>query len=226
MKRIGIMGGTFNPIHNGHLAIAGKAREQFSLEQVLFMPNGVPYRKDLAQVLPVRIRCEMTALAIAKEPYFTLSDMEVSDASQGKNTYTYETLQKLKNADPDADYYFILGADSLSDMEHWKHPERIFQSCTILAAVRDDASHTGSFHNSRNMSKKDNLNNKCNMREILQNQKKHLQKKFDASIEILEIAGIDVSSTQIRELANAGKSIHGLVPEAVEAYIEKNALYR
>ncbi|MDE6320604.1 MAG: nicotinate (nicotinamide) nucleotide adenylyltransferase, partial [Lachnospiraceae bacterium] len=140
MRRIGIMGGTFNPIHNGHLAIAGKAREQFFLEKILFMPSGVPYTKDLREVLPVDIRCEMTALAIADTPYFELSMLEAEDAEQGKNTYTFETLQKLRHADPTADYYFILGADSLYAIENWKKPELIFENCTLLAAMRIDES--------------------------------------------------------------------------------------
>ena len=102
MRRIGIMGGTFNPIHNGHLAIADKAREQFALEKVLFMPSGVPYMKDQREVLPIQTRCEMTALAIKDMPGFELSEMEASDAALGKNTYTCDTLQKLKAADPEA----------------------------------------------------------------------------------------------------------------------------
>ena len=136
MRRIGIMGGTFNPIHNGHLAIADKAREQFALEKVLFMPSGIPYMKDQREVLPIQTRCEMTALAIKDMPGFELSEMEASDAALGKNTYTCDTLQKLKAADPEADYYFILGADSLYAMEDWKNPALIFQNCTVLAAVR------------------------------------------------------------------------------------------
>ena len=84
MRRIGIMGGTFNPIHNGHLAIADKAREQFALEKVLFMPSGIPYMKDQREVLPIQTRCEMTALAIKDMPGFELSEMEASDAALGR----------------------------------------------------------------------------------------------------------------------------------------------
>ena len=136
MRRIGIMGGTFNPIHNGHLAIAEKAREQFTLKKVLFMPSGVPYMKEQREVLPIQARCEMAALAIKDMPGFELSRMETVDAAQGKNTYTCDTLQKLRAKDPEAAYYFILGADSLYAMEKWKNPAYIFQNCTILAAVR------------------------------------------------------------------------------------------
>lgn len=208
MRQIGIMGGTFNPIHNGHLLIAEKAREQFALEQVLFMPSGIPYMKDQQEVLSVSDRCEMTALAIADHPYFELSTLEAADARQGKNTYTFETLQKLRGADPEANYYFILGADSLYAIESWKQPARIFEHCTLLAAVRTEG----------NTVLTESQNH-------LQQQMQYLRKKYNASVELLEFEGIDVSSTQIRENVRHGKSIRELVPEAVETYIRKNHLY-
>lgn len=206
MKRIGIMGGTFNPIHNGHLAIAEQAREQFLLEKVLFIPSGVPYMKDLQAVLPVSVRCEMTSAAITEKPYFELSDIEAVDSAQGKNTYTYETLQKLKAADPDASYYFILGADSLYDMEHWKNPNLIFPYCTVLAAVRGDEKVSS-------------------LRKKLVGQIQYLQEKYHASIAMLEMDGIALSSSQIRRCIKEGKSIQDMVPETVAAYIQKHHLY-
>ena len=206
MKRIGIMGGTFNPIHNGHLAIAERAREQFLLEKVLFIPSGVPYMKDLQAVLPVETRCEMTAAAIAGKPYFELSDIEAADAMRGKNTYTFETLQKLKAADPQAAYYFILGADSLQDMEHWKNPELIFQNCTILAAVRGEEEEN-------------------RLQDKLAGQIQHLREKYQASIAMLKMEGMALSSTQIRSCIREGKPIQKMVPEAVAAYIQKHHLY-
>lgn len=204
MRRIGIMGGTFNPIHNGHLAIAKKAKEQFALEKVLFMPSGVPYMKDRREVLPVSVRCEMTALAIADIPYFELSKLEVADAELGKNTYTFETLQKLRDADPETNYYFILGADSLYAIESWKNPTIIFQNCMILTAARTEDSYS---------------------QDRLLQQVQYLRKKYSASVEILEFEGLDVSSTQIREKMQRGESICGLLPEAVISYILDNHLY-
>ena len=91
MKKAGIMGGTFNPIHYGHLTLAKKAREQFALDEILFMPCGEPYMKAAKKVESARIRAEMTALAIQDEPYFTLSTIELT---QSGNTYTYETDRK------------------------------------------------------------------------------------------------------------------------------------
>ncbi len=242
MRRIGIMGGTFNPIHNGHLAIAKKAKEQFLLEKVLFMPSGVPYMKDQREVLPIQVRCEMTALAIRDISDFELSEMEAADAALGKNTYTCDTLQKLRIADPDAAYYFILGADSLYAMEDWKNPELIFQNCTVLAAVRtadhvssqitDTAAQTtGGIHAAperREMhfsAMSDQAAKEPETIRLLTAHAQYLRRKYHAFVEILEFAGIDISSTQIRERARKGESLQGLLPEAVIAYIWQNHLY-
>ncbi len=222
MRRIGIMGGTFNPIHNGHLAIADSAREQFALEKVLFMPSGVPYMKDQREVLPIQTRCEMTALAIKDMPGFELSETEASDAALGKNTYTCDTLQKLRHADPEAVYYFILGADSLYAMESWKNPAFIFENSTVLAAVRRAAHNR---HETDCPAMAAQGGNEQTTMEALAAQAQYLRKKYDASVEILEFAGMDISSTQIRERVREGKSLQGLVPEAVEAYIVAKHLY-
>lgn len=230
MKRIGIMGGTFNPIHNGHLAIAERAREQFALEKVLFMPSGIPYMKDQHEVLPARIRCEMTALAIADNPYFELSTLETADAGQGKNTYTCETLQKLHRADPDAKYFFILGADSLYAIENWKNPALIFQYCTILAAVRttEPPADKRSQHplDSGIGKRPEDTETPACMQNRLLRQIRYLHEKYSACIEILQFAGMDVSSTQIREKVRHGESVSGLIPKAVEQYILVNACYQ
>ena len=101
------MGGTFNPIHIGHLVIAEKAREQFKLDEVLFLPSGMPYMKNCDEVLPGKIRMEMTGLAVLENPFFAVSGMEVERAGR---TYTYETLEMLREQNPDTEYYFILGA--------------------------------------------------------------------------------------------------------------------
>lgn len=226
MKRIGILGGTFDPIHNGHLAIAERAREQFHLEKVLFLPSGVPYMKDRQEVSPVEIRCEMTTLAIADTPCFELSKLEVGDAALGKNTYTFETLQNLRQIDPDAAYYFILGADNLYSIEKWKCLERIFQNCTILAAVRNDdeapadPEHRtgGSIPNNSGLSPVRTL-------KSLERQAAYLREKYHARVELLNFSEINISSTQIREKLWHRESVSGLVPEAVEQYIIRHRIY-
>ena len=135
--KIGIMGGTFNPIHNGHIALAQKAYEDLKLDKVLFMPSGTSYLKQ--NVLSAKHRVEMVRRAILPYSYFELSLIEVNRAG---NTYTYETLQQLKCENPNIEYYFIIGADSLFNIDGWKCPERLLKTCTILAAYRDGKTNT------------------------------------------------------------------------------------
>lgn len=200
MKKTGIMGGTFNPIHFGHLVIAEKAREQFGLDEVLFMPSGMPYMKDCREVLPGQTRIRMTELAIHSNPYFSVSTMEVD--REGR-TYTYETLECLCRQHPDTEYYFILGADSLWNIETWKHPERIFVVSHILAAVRENKS----------------------MKEM-EKQALYLKEKFGARIELLQTGQLEISSSMIRNMCREEKSVRYLVPETVYDYIIQNKLYR
>lgn len=200
MKKIGIMGGTFNPIHNGHIMLAKSAFEQYALDKILFMPCGVPYMKSDQKVESGEIRAEMTALAIKDEPCFELSCMEIE---QHGDTYTYQTLERLKEENPGTDYYFILGADSLFYIEHWKYPERIFANCHILAAVRGDKT-------SADMERQIQL----------------LCGKYDACIHLLQTAYMEISSSDIRRKVGAGESIDGDVPETVKEYIERSGLYR
>lgn len=199
MKKIGIMGGTFNPIHNGHLMIAARAREQFALDEVLFIPCGVPYMKEDEAVLDAGLRAEMTALAIADKPFYSLSMIEIN--RQG-NTYTYETLEQLKTVYPDGAFYFILGADSLFDLTKWAQPERIFANCHILAAVREGKTTS-------------------QMEEQIQ----LLRRSYGAGISLLETDALNISSSEIRLKVSRGESIAADVPEKVAAYIAAHGLY-
>ncbi len=200
MRKAGIMGGTFNPIHNGHLILATEALKQFELEEVLFMPCGVPYMKVDQKVESGQIRAEMTALAIQDIPEFRLSTIEIE---QQGNTYTYETLEYLKKTNPDTEYYFIVGADSFFHMTQWKFPERIFANCCVLAAVRDDKSYAD-----------------------MERQMARLQKDYHADIRLLQIPCMDISSSAIRRKVSLGESVAGDVPKAVRDYIERKGLYR
>lgn len=200
MRKVGIMGGTFNPIHNGHLMLAEEAFKQFSLDEVLFMPCGNAYMKADQKIESGETRAEMTALAIQDNPYFTLSTMEIE---RHGDTYTYQTLECLKAENPNTEYYFIVGADSLFYMSKWVHPERIFSSCCILAALRDDKTN-----------------------EDMEKQISLLKCEFDADVRLLKISRIDISSSNIRRKIKSGESVEGVVPESVRAYIEKRGLYR
>ena len=126
MSKIGILGGTFNPIHNGHLLLAEQARCFYGLDQVLFIPSGCSYMKRQEEILPGEIRFQMVQLAIADNPYFCASDMEI--VREG-NSYTCETITRLHAQYPEDELYYIVGADTLFQMEFWKNPEQIFTQC-------------------------------------------------------------------------------------------------
>lgn len=199
-SRIGIMGGTFNPIHTGHLLLAQTALSEAGLKQVMFLPSGQSYMKKAENILPAETRLKLVELAIADNPAFFLSDMEVRRKG---NTYTCDTIKLLKAEQPDTEFYFIMGADSLFSMENWKNPKEIFDNCIILTGVRHGAS-------------SEQLQEKC----------EYLRKKYRAVLRLLPFPETAVSSTDIRRLLAEGKSIRYMVPEAVRLYIEENALYR
>lgn len=198
-KKVGIMGGTFNPIHNSHLALGQVALEQFHLDSVLFIPSGTPYLKDSAQVLPGKIRGEMTELAILDNPDFSISYIEVEREG---NTYSFETIHDLKAQNPDTDYYFIVGADSFFYMENWVNPEGIFGEVPLLVAVRGNVS-----------------------REALQNKIDEMKEKYHCEIFAMDFCASDVSSTYLRELVRKKQSIRYYVPKKVEQYILEHHLY-
>lgn len=206
VKKVGIMGGTFNPIHIGHLILAETARSQFGLDEILFIPSGHPYMKKDISLPSGEIRAEMTSLAIEDNPFFALSLMEIERPG---NTYTYETLEALKKAHPDTEYYFILGADSLYALEKWKCPQKIFDACTILTAVREQ-----------------NGKETFTALENLQVEAARLMDKFHGKIELLQCGNVEVSSTGIRERMKAGESVRYLVPDKVIQYIHEKNLYR
>ena len=202
-KKVGILGGTFDPIHTAHLIIAEAAYDAFGLDEVLLMPSGHSYFKDkrAQKVLPPEVRYEMVCEAAADNPHFTPSDFEIH--RQG-NTYTCDTLRELREQNPQNHYYFIVGADSIRDILTWRNPESIFADCTLLAALREDGIPTEEF-----------------LAEV-----RHLKEEYGADIHTLEIPAIGISSTDIRNRVKNGRTIHYLVPERVERYIMESGIYR
>ena len=132
MRKIGIMGGTFDPIHNGHIMLGRQAYAEYNLDEVWYMPSGQPPHKKGRHVTESAERCHMVKLAIQDIPYFVFSDFEVRRT--GKNTYTAETLALLGEKYPDVHFYFIVGADSLFEIEKWYHPEEVMARATLMAA--------------------------------------------------------------------------------------------
>ena len=199
--KIGIMGGTFDPIHIGHLLLGEFAYENFHLDEIWFLPNGNPPHKTTDESgVSLDDRIEMVKLATDDVPYFRLN---LYEASSKKHSYTYSTMRALREMYPEHEFFFILGADSLFSIEQWKNFREIFPSCTILAAMRDD---------------KDT--------ESMQAQIRYLNEKYGADIRLLQAPLVEISSTTIRRRAEKGLSIRYMVPDVVSEYIQSNALYK
>ena len=199
-KKVGILGGTFDPIHTGHLILAEAAYESFSLDYVLIMPNGNPPHKAGQVNVSMAMRTRMAELAVSDNPHLCVSDFEKTPQDYH---YTSETLEYLNREHPDTDYSFILGADSLIHFDTWKEPQRICDACRILAATRDHME-----------------------TEQLRQRIQELSRRYQAQIYPLETPNIDISSNMIRERVQNGKSIRYYVPDSVETYIHENGLYR
>lgn len=201
MADIGIMGGTFDPIHNGHLLLGKQAYEEYNLDQIWFMPSGKPPHKTDHRVTEVQERCEMVRLAIAEYSYFVYSDFEVRRSG---NTYTAQTLHLLKEAYPQHRFFFIIGADSLFELEKWYRPDEVMAQTTLLAAGRDyeEAPRT------------------------LDAQIDYLRKKYGASIYRLHCDEVDISSAKLREMEARGKRLYQYVPKPVAQYIMTKGLYQ
>lgn len=195
--KIGIVGGTFDPIHNGHLMLGAYAYDNFQLDKIWFMPNGNPPHKS--EEINVDFRLDMVKLAIEDKDEFYLSTFEIEEE---KHSYSYETLEKLCQLYPQDTFYFIIGADSLFTIEFWKKPARVLQACIILAACRDD---------------KDT--------DEMNKQIAYLTEKYNAKIKLLKMPLIDISSSDIRKKKENGETIDTLVPKKVADYIETHGLY-
>ncbi len=199
--KIGIVGGTFDPIHNGHLMLGEYAYEELGLDEIWFMPNGNPPHKcNKSMTSTPSERVEMIERAIRSTKYFKLSKHEID---KEKTTFTYETLSELGCLYPNDTFYFILGSDSLFSIEHWKHPEIIFKKCKILAACRE------------------NMNF-----EILKNQINYIKEKYNADVKLLQMPLLEISSSSIRQRIAQGKSIRFITPVEVIQYIEEFHIYK
>ena len=200
--KIGIMGGTFDPIHNGHLHLARTALTQFDLDQIWFMPNGnPPHKKSETIKSTAEDRMKMTSLAIAPFPEFVLQPYE---ALRAEVSCSYQTMEHFSKIYPDDEFYFIIGADSLMAIETWVHPERIFPTCTILATYR----------------------NEVKTKEEMNRQIQYLSEKYHAKIRLLETPLMPVSSHELRASLQSGDSVSEYMPAAVCSYIKQHHLYR
>ncbi len=198
--KIGVLGGTFDPIHNGHMAVADEVRSRISLDEILFVPTGQPWLKSDRYVLAAEHRVQMVRLAIADKPYCKLSTIEIERAGP---SYTVDTLFELRSKLASGDeLFFILGWGSLAEIPRWKEPARIIELCQLVSAPR--------------------LGYPRPDLESLERSVPGLSQR----VMILDKPEIDVSASEIRERVAKGLPISELVPEAVERYIREQGLYR
>ena len=199
--KIGIMGGTFDPIHKGHLMLGEYAYKLFELDKVWFMPNGNPPHKVSSNIgSDAKDRMAMVELAIAGTDYFELQPYEILNTEVN---FSYKTMEHFRDVYPDDEFYFIIGADSLFAMEKWIKPERLLVTCTMLAAYRDDKS-----------------------TDEMMAQIQYLNEKYGADIRLLNTPNVDISSSEIRSKLQDEKAISELVPETVLQYIIEKRLYK
>ena len=200
--KIGILGGTFSPIHNGHIIMAEEAYSKCNLSRILFMPTGKPPHKD--DVIDTRHRLAMVDLAIQDVPHFNCSSFE---AERNGTIYTADTLTLLKSKNPHIEYTFILGADSFIDLERWYHPERIFSLAEIAVCSRD-----------------------TNTLEEIKERKEYFVRTYGANVTMLSYPFIEISSQELRvhlmhPTPEGNDILESYVPRNVLAYIKKEGLY-
>jgi nicotinate-nucleotide adenylyltransferase len=195
-RRLGVMGGTFDPIHYGHLVTAEEALDQFALDEVVFVPTGHPWMKVREVISPAEHRYLMTVIATASNPLFSVSRVEVD---RDGPTYTIDTLRALKQErGPKTDLFFVTGADAIVEIFQWKQLDELFDLAQFIAATRPGydiaafAAHAA----------------------------------LHPGVTVMNVPALAISSTDIRARVGAGHPIRYLVPEGVKSYIEKAGLYR
>ncbi len=199
-RRIGLMGGTFDPIHLAHLHIAEESRQAFALDEVRFIPAAQPPHKQGRKIASAGQRIKMVELAIADNPFFRLDLLEMD--LQG-TSYSWRTVQEMqRRLGQDVDLYFITGSDSINDLPTWNHPKELVAACHFIGTTRPEVPFDEGM--------------------LLD----FFGPELRSRIHELKVPRMEISSTLIRQRIAQGKSIRYLVPEAVAEYIEKEGLYQ
>lgn len=199
MRDIGVIGGTFDPVHTGHLKVAEEARTRLGLGEVLFVPAGQPWLKEPRSISPAPHRLEMLRLALGPTPYFKLS---ADDIDRPGPTYSVDTIADLKEQlGVEARLFFILGWDCVAELPLWKDAARIVEMCHLVAVPRPGSAPP------------DMALLEASLPGI------------SGRLTLLDMSPLDISSTDIRDRVAHGLSIHNLVPQAVERYIREKGLY-
>jgi len=197
-ERVAIMGGTFDPIHYGHLLMAEEACHTFGLDRVIFVPNGRPPIPKHNDVTDPEIRLEMCALAVTDNPAFSVSRMEVDRPGP---SYTLDTVRELRVTDPQIDkLYFVTGADAVLGMLGWHRYHELLLECEFIACTRPGFP--------------------------LEPLRERMPPEVLSHVTFLPLPGLDISSTDLRTRISEGRSIRYLTPDSVEAYIRRMGLYR
>ncbi len=197
---IAVLGGTFDPIHNGHLLVAGVVKERLAPAEIVFMPAGQPWLKSERSISPVEDRVEMVRRAIAGNPAYSLSDVETARSGP---TYTVDTIRELKaRISPQDELYFILGWDNLLDLPRWHEPQELISLCKLVAVPRIGY----------------RVPDNATLEKLLPG--------LSERVILLDKPEIDISASVIRERVGLGLSLNYLVPAAVEAYIKEKGLYK
>lgn len=199
-ERIGIMGGTFDPVHSAHLMVASEAKRACALDRVLLMPAGAPPHKEARTLTEAQHRLAMARLAIEGMEGFEVSDLEIRTPGID---YTVDTLRLLRLEYPDAKLYFIVGGDSLMALDQWRSPEKLLKLAAFAAVYRPGLE-----------------------LGALERKRRELVDRFGGEIALVACPGMDISSTEVRRRVAAAQDITDLVPPAVEAYIKAYGLYR
>jgi len=197
--RIGLFGGTFDPVHIGHLILAESARELCGLDEIRFIPAKSPPHKQGKTITPAKLRIEMLEFALAGCTAFRIDKMEIK---RDGPSYTVDTLRILKEQEPEHEFSLIIGADSLDDLPTWKEPAEILRLANVIAVNRGRES--------------------ASMENIIE----AVGKEACKSIECINMPGIDLSASEIRKRVQTGKSIRFQTLRSVELYIATNELYR
>ncbi len=198
-KSIAVIGGAFDPVHFGHLAAAQTVYENFDVEKVVLMPLGDAPHKE-ASAAPAEERYKMVLEAVKDNPAFAVSDMEVR--RKGK-TYTVDTVQEIKDINPDIDIYFVMGADELEAIDTWRMPEKLFELCRVIAVTRPG------------------YNNDGLVKKI-----DEVREKYGGEVYFLEIPSLDISSSGLRQKIKDGRSVKYLMPKEALKYIVEHDLYK
>ena len=197
-RRIGVMGGTFDPIHNGHLVAGSEVADRFGLDLVIYVPTGHPWQKRDKRVTAAEDRYLMTVIATASNPLFLVSRVDIDRPGA---TYTVDTLKDIQRRYPEAELFFITGADALERIVTWKHWEDVFNLAHCVGVTRPGYN--------------------------LEDAGEALRSQVDSDrLSLVNIPAMAISSTDIRERAQDGRSVWYLVPDGVVQYIAKTALYR